>query len=90
MLLFSFILYPHLTNLPGVGPADRLVGGQRGEERVRELRHQHVHVEERIHLHGCRCVTTVLAGDAPRRRRHLFILTMGGDTEHVRREFPKQ
>lgn len=64
------------------------MGGQRGEERVGELGHQHVHVNEGVHLHGHGRVVALAAEAAPV-AGHLLVLTMG-HTEAFCESVPKQ
>lgn len=68
------------------------MGGEGGEERVGELGHEHVHVEERVHLHGdgrLAALSTPPPARPPRRRRHLLVLAKG-DTERVWKDLAKQ
>lgn len=75
-----------LTNFSWVGPGYGLVRGQRGEQCVCKLRHQNIHVKQRVHLHWGRCVIVFTRQTA---WSGVFIL-IKGDTEHVWSNFPKQ
>lgn len=77
-----------LTDLSGVGPSDGLVRRERREERVGELGHEHVHVEDGVHLHW-RGRVPAPAGAAAAAPRRLVVL-VEGHTEDVGMHFAKK
>lgn len=80
--------YHGLTDLSGIRPGYRLVRGQRGEERVGELGHEHIHVEDGIHLHGRGRVAAPAVGAAGARRR--LVILVQGYTKDVGMHFAKK
>lgn len=80
--------YRTLTDLSGIRPRDRLVRRKRREERVWELGHEHIHVEDGVHLHwGGRVAAPARAAAGESR---CLVLLVEGHTEDVGMHFAKK
>lgn len=80
--------YCTLTDLSRIRPSDGVVRRKCREERVRELRHEHIHVEDGIHLHWYRRIPAPAGGVAG--AHCCLIILAEGHTKDVGMYFAKK